>query len=63
MECIPAVRKPPGWKPQIDSVMIPNAQLAIEAVNSATKCVCIFTDGSHISGKVGAAADLWIDGS
>jgi ribonuclease HI len=60
METIPAVRQYPSWKPGIITLIAEDIETAIQEANNTTEHVQIFTDGSHIEGKVGAAADLWI---
>jgi hypothetical protein len=60
METIPPIRLHLSRKPEFAVVITPDAETAIWEAENATEYTQIFTDSSHIDGKVGVAADLWL---
>jgi hypothetical protein len=52
-----------GWKPKIKTMMADNADNGIEEVHNNHPDVKVFTDGSGMEGKIGAAAILYRNGS
>ena len=63
IKTIKAVRFDTGWKPKIKTKMAVNANNAIEEAHNDHPDVKVFTDGSGMEGKVGAAAVLYRNGS
>jgi ribonuclease HI len=60
IETIPAFRQGTRWRPDFKTVITADKEQALEEARLAGERIQIYTDGSVIDGKVGAAADLWI---
>jgi hypothetical protein len=62
VETIKAVRFDTIWKPKVTAKIASNADIAIENVDQDNPDVKVFTDGSGMEGKIGAAAVLYRNG-
>jgi ribonuclease HI len=62
-ETIEAARFDTGWKPSIMTVVITGTDNAIAAIQNDSPDVKVFTDGSGMEGKIGAAAVLYRNGN
>jgi ribonuclease HI len=60
IEEIPVVQQHLNWTPGFTVIITQDSETAIREANNALEYVQIFTDRSHIKGKVGAVADLWL---
>jgi len=60
LEKIPSVRHHPKWEPPFSFIIINDPKLAIRMAEHAPERIQIFTDSSHMDGRVGAAANLWL---
>ena len=59
IETIEAVRFDTGWKPGLTTEVITDTDKAIETIQNDKPDVKVFTDGSGMEGKIGAAAVLY----
>ena len=63
VETIEAVRFDTGWKPGLTTKVIMDTDKAIEEIQNDNLDVKVFTDGSGMEGKIGAAAILYRNGN